>query len=327
MDELIYQSHDNFFRGTFSIPEVAREHISAFFPTNVLEKMDLANMVLDPTAYVSESLSGHYSDLVWQIPYGKNKKSQIKVALLFEHKTKGSNEVYFQLLRYIVEVWEKRKVDKKERLLVIPFVVFQSKNKWVLKPFWTLFKSLKQHPELKPFFPNFEFLRLDVNEENQAVLAQKQAMEGLAVMKTMYQVTHKRFKDDEIYTFFDDLAKLIPNAAPELFLLKIIFVYFLGNAKGDTADIIYNLKLKSQHPPNFMSALDVLIERGERAAREEGISIGEAKGKAEGKAEGKEEGIELTKKVFQLHLKGVAIPDIAAQLSIDIAIVEDLLAI
>jgi predicted transposase YdaD len=72
-----------------------------------------------------------------------------------------------------------------------------------------------------------------------------------------------------------------------------------------------------------MSALDVLIERGERAAREEGISIGEAKGKAEGK----EEGIELTKKVFQLHLKGVAIPDIAAQLSIDIAIVEDLLAI
>jgi flagellar biosynthesis/type III secretory pathway protein FliH len=44
------------------------------------------------------------------------------------------------------------------------------------------------------------------------------------------------------------------------------------------------------YPPNFMSALDVLIERGERAAREEGISIGEAKGKAEGKAKGKVEG-------------------------------------
>jgi predicted transposase YdaD len=72
MDELIYQSHDAFFRGTFSIPEVAREHILAFFPKDVLEKMDLENMTLDPTAYVSESLSAHYSDLVWQIPYGKN---------------------------------------------------------------------------------------------------------------------------------------------------------------------------------------------------------------------------------------------------------------
>jgi predicted transposase YdaD len=183
MNELAYQSHDNFFRGTFGIPEVAREHIVAFFPKDVLAKMDLENMTLDPTAYVSDALSGHYSDLVWQIPYGKNKKSEIKVALLFEHKTKGSNEVYFQLLRYMVEVWEQCKTDKKERLIVIPFV------------------------------------------------------------------------------------------------------YFLGNAKGDTADIIYNIKLKSQHPPNFMSALDVLIARGEQAGREEGMLIGEALGKAEGKAE------------------------------------------
>ena len=133
INELSYQSHDLFFKGTFSMPEVAREHIRAFFPPGILAKMDLDNMVLDPTAYVSDALSAHYSDLVWQIPYGKKKKSEIKVALLFEHKTRGSNEVYFQLLRYITETWEKCKTDKKERLLVIPFVVFQSKKKWIVK--------------------------------------------------------------------------------------------------------------------------------------------------------------------------------------------------
>jgi hypothetical protein len=80
------------------------------------------------------------------------------------------------------------------------------------------------------------------------------------------------------------MVKIVPDTDSELFLIKIIFVYFLGNAKGDTADIIYNLKLKSQHPPNFMSALDVLIARGEQAAEERGMLIGEAIGKAEGKS-------------------------------------------
>jgi hypothetical protein len=97
----------------------------------------------------------------------------------------------------------------------------------------------------------------------------------------MFHVINKHFEEADIYTFFDDLAKIIPNAESDLFLTKVILVYFLGNAKGDTADIIYNLKLKSQHPPNFMSALDVLIERGERAGREQGILIGVAQGKAE----------------------------------------------
>ncbi len=282
MNELVYQSHDNFFRGTFGVPEVARDHIVAFFPKDILEKMDLDNMILDPTAYVTESLSGHYSDLVWEMPYGKKgkRKDKIKVAILFEHKTKGSNEVYFQLLRYIGEVWEKRKKEKKQRLLIIPFVVFQLKNQWKAKPFWSLFKGLKDHPELRCFFPNFEFLSININKENQQALANIDAMQGLAVMKTMFQVVNKLFSEELIYTFFDEVDPMLPDD-PNLFLEKVILVYLLGNAKGNTAEIIYNLKLKSQHPPNFMSALNVLLEREERAGREEGILIGKAEGKAE----------------------------------------------
>ncbi len=48
MEELIYQSHDKFFRRTFQIPAVAREHIATFFPQEMVEKMDLSNMALDP---------------------------------------------------------------------------------------------------------------------------------------------------------------------------------------------------------------------------------------------------------------------------------------
>jgi hypothetical protein len=97
-----------------------------------------------------------------------------------------------------------------------------------------------------------------------------------------------------------------------------------------TNSFINRTMIKSQHPPNFMSALDVLIARGEQAAEERGMLIGEAIGKAEGKAEGeaigKAEGIELTKKVFKLHLKGIAAMDIAAQLGIELSMVENLLS-
>ncbi len=69
--------------------------------------------------------------------------------------------------------------------------------------------------------------------------------------------------------------------------MKIISVYFFGNAKTNTRDIINKIKLKSQKSDNFMSVLDAFFLEGE----DRGILIGEARGLEKGKAEGKAEAV------------------------------------
>ncbi len=107
------------------------------------------------------------------------------------------------------EMWEKRKIEKQERLIPIPFVVSQTRKQWKIKPFWAQFKGFKKHPELRRFFPNFEFLHLDVSKQNQTALSDMNAMHALAVMKTMFEVINKRFGESNIYAFFDELSTII----------------------------------------------------------------------------------------------------------------------
>jgi hypothetical protein len=139
-NDILHQPHDKFFKSTFERREVVQEYLRAFLPDIILENIDNDGMELDPTSYVNEALGAHYSDLVWNVPYG-NKK--IKIALLFEHKTAPDVYIQLQLLQYMLEVWnkniakqasEKPKKKPKNRLKdthlipIIPIVIYQNKN-------------------------------------------------------------------------------------------------------------------------------------------------------------------------------------------------------
>lgn len=99
--EILHQSDDKFFKSTFERREVVQEYLSAFLPQVISQKIDYNGMALDPTSYINEALGAHYSDIVWNVPYGEKK---IKVALLFEHKTAPDVYIQLQLLQYMVEV-------------------------------------------------------------------------------------------------------------------------------------------------------------------------------------------------------------------------------
>ena len=123
----INQVHDKFFKATFSLPEVVREYLGTFLPPEILAKTNLNSLILDGSSYINEDLSAYYSDLVWNVSYGK---TTVKIALLFEHKTQASRYIHLQLLRYMLQIWDKNIENGDDLVPIIPIVIYQGKRKW-----------------------------------------------------------------------------------------------------------------------------------------------------------------------------------------------------
>ena len=197
MKKITPHSHDKFFKGTFSELAMVSEFLQAFLPAEVLAKIDLNTLVLESTNYVDEQLSVYYSDLVWNVSY---RKSKIKVAFLFEHKTAPSHAIHRQLLRYILQMLdleaENNRLEKrkdKRSTLIIPIVVYQSKKKWLKRPFSDSFKGV--YKELMRYLPLFDYIRVDTSEEAEKLLQEKNFLRKYIAFKTMRHVAQDLLQD------------------------------------------------------------------------------------------------------------------------------------
>jgi predicted transposase YdaD len=70
---------------------------------------------------VDEKLSEYFSDTVYSCRF---QDTDIKIALLFEHKSSPDGDLPFQLHRYMANLWKNSERQNKPRLPVIPIVVY-----------------------------------------------------------------------------------------------------------------------------------------------------------------------------------------------------------
>jgi predicted transposase YdaD len=362
--DLLHQPHDKFFKSTFECREVVQEYLQAFLPENMVQKINYQNMELDPTSYVNEALSAHYSDIVWRVLYGKKR---LKIALLFEHKTAPDAFIQLQLLQYILDVWNKNRTAEKRKskylIPIIPIVIYQNKNnkKWEKRPFEQLFKDLD--PELLPFIPSFDYIFTDTSLESQAILAQVQSVRALMVFKTMHQVIKSLVKERDLINFFEDITPT-PEAEDDIarYLERRIWVYVFGNTKVKPKNILQKINILSHQKQNYMTGLESFYYETIEEGKAEGISIGEARGISLGKAEGislgkaegislgkaegislgkaegislgkaegislgKAEGVSLTTKIIKLYTKGFDAVNIAEKLQTELETVATVIA-
>ena len=145
--------HDQFFKGVFSQPEIAESYIRSFLPKEIWQLLQLDQLKLDVSSYVTSELKAYFSDLVWQCPY---RDSEINIAFLFEHKTFQPRYVHLQLLRYMLQLWEQDIREKRKYLRpVIPIIVYQGSKKWILKPMAECFPDVDK--SLTKYVSNFEY--------------------------------------------------------------------------------------------------------------------------------------------------------------------------
>jgi predicted transposase/invertase (TIGR01784 family) len=154
--------HDNFFKSLFSVKENLADLLHGSLPKDVLQGLKIESLEYDPTEYVDQELAPYFKDISCNMLFGH---TDIKVSLLYEHKSYPDKNIHLQLLRYILNVWENQVANKQKLTPVITMVFYHGKRKWTDSGF-------VQVPEvLKRFVPLFDYALFDTKDiEDHAII-------------------------------------------------------------------------------------------------------------------------------------------------------------
>ncbi len=157
----LYRPHDAFFKKWLGNPRLAADFVVNFFPQEVVNLLDLGTLAPQKDSFVSPDLIRSHSDLLYKTRL-LDSDNPAYVYLLFEHKSSTDKTVIFQLLRYIVRIWEK--YDGKEPFkLILPLVFYHGNEHW--NSATNMHQLLETIPfDLKRYIPNFEYLLVNVHD-------------------------------------------------------------------------------------------------------------------------------------------------------------------
>jgi predicted transposase/invertase (TIGR01784 family) len=121
--------HDLVFKETLSRLKTAIEFLANYLPEKITALLDLGSAERLPDSFVDPELREHFSDLLYRVKLKGGGNAFVFV--LMEHKSSPDEAVAFQLLRYIVRIWEKHGRGSKGKLPpVFPIVFYHGGEKW-----------------------------------------------------------------------------------------------------------------------------------------------------------------------------------------------------
>ncbi|MBW7857574.1 MAG: Rpn family recombination-promoting nuclease/putative transposase [Leptonema sp. (in: Bacteria)] len=126
----IYNPHDSFFKEMFSQPKVTRGFIENYLPQKIVTNLDLTDLKPVKDSFIDNELKNSQADLLFNT---KLKNTNAYIYILFEHKSQSDKWVAFQLLRYLVRIWEKYLIENKNSKklpVILPILFYHGENHW-----------------------------------------------------------------------------------------------------------------------------------------------------------------------------------------------------
>ncbi len=100
----IHNSHDRFFKDIFSRTEVPQDFCRRYLPSGIVELLDLSTLTPAKDSFVDQELREYFSDLHFLVKLTTGR--EIYIYILFEHKSYLAERILFQILCYMVKIWE-----------------------------------------------------------------------------------------------------------------------------------------------------------------------------------------------------------------------------
>jgi predicted transposase/invertase (TIGR01784 family) len=124
--------HNHLFHYALSHAHAARDLIQTHLSPSLVRILDLNSLELQKDSFIDEDLRQSFSDLLYSVRLAGTKGEPIEgqVYLLFEHKSQSDPTTCFQLLRYIVRIWEQRLRNGQSLCPVFPLVVYHGQKAW-----------------------------------------------------------------------------------------------------------------------------------------------------------------------------------------------------
>jgi predicted transposase/invertase (TIGR01784 family) len=268
IDKSILQSHDKFIKSILTNKSDAIDFFKNYLSEDILKNLDLRTLKHEKESFISEKLKSDFSDLLFSVKNKKNKK--VLIYILFEHKSKPDRWVSFQLLKYMLSIWErelKNNPKLKKLPAILPFVFYHGKQKWHINKY---FKNIVEQSLPEEYIPNFKYYLNDLSKYTEDTIKGKSKLKlSLLTMKYIFEkdVAHILVENKN-----KDISEYLgTKQGSELF--KKILIYILSNQDlelEEVKEIIKKSDIKNKEEVMVTTA-ERLIYQGYEQGEQEGI--------------------------------------------------------
>ncbi len=187
--------HDSVVKQTLGRPEVAAGYFRYNLPKKLLAHLDFATLERGQGSFVDPELHPSASDLLFTVNYlaeadTKDEQDKLLLYLLIEHKSYPDRMTLFQLLRYMVRIWERYCAENRKLAAlppVYPMILYHGRQPW---PYPLNFQSLfnVQEDALLRHLPEFSPVLHDVaRSDDQEITGETAARPLLLVLKYIFR--------------------------------------------------------------------------------------------------------------------------------------------
>lgn len=248
-----------------------------YLPQSIISIVDLNALEPQKDSFINEELQEVFSDMLFRVNININKREGY-IYFLFEHKSYTSRNISFQLLKYMLEIWDAKvkKENCSELLIIIPLVIYHGSDEWNIKTtLGEMIKGYKELPEdVKKYVPDYEYLLYDLSSyTDEEIKGEVQLRILLTIFRDVFTKDNKAIIET-VLRAAEHLGKL-ENQQTGIEYFETFMKYILNASrkltKEDVEDIIK--KVEASYPEGS----EVVMTLAEQF-REEGELTGELRG-------------------------------------------------
>ena len=276
--EAVYTPHDRFFKAIFSRPELAGDLLRQILPAESLAQFDLATLHPEKDSFIDADLQLQYADLLYSVNLADQRPAFIYV--LYEHKSYVQSLMAYDVLRYMVRIWEAGQKQKPPAPLapILPIVVYHGLAPW-REPL-DMGGLFPGPAAMRPHWPTFTYQLVDLSQAPEKVTA------GMLHLEAALWALRNSHREDVVARLAELLrllAELTRTYGAVQYSITILHYVSSVHKDVDAATIRQALRDASVDAGEKLMAtwLDERYEAGKEIGKEIGEEIGEQKGRTE----------------------------------------------
>jgi predicted transposase/invertase (TIGR01784 family) len=269
--------HDKMFTNVFQKVDNARALLKKVLPEEIKKRIDFSSIEIEHTDYVSKQFEEYFSDIVIKVKMKSKTGGKIPTDICFilEHKTEGRIKIFIQVLKYMVEEWQKDIDEKRPLRIIIPIVFYHGEKEWKIPQ--SFVDQFDIEDEIKKFLLDYRYFLFDAKTWNFRSESSKELRDNVFLLSAMalmkYAYTEETEGIEEIFRFWHEkgFTKDIED--------MVFFLIYISETKNISRD-----RLKKMLEQSKIDGGEVMQTLADRL-RSEGKKMGEKKGKREEKIE------------------------------------------
>ncbi len=279
------QPHDSFFRKMFSDRETVEDILFNNLP-EIAAYLLPGSLECTGESFVNAELRKYVSDLVYRARLRTGEDAFVYI--LFEHKSQPEPYVAFDLLRYMVRIWERSREEKGFRRFspIVPIVFYHGKRRWYGRTdFATLFPKIEGFSK---YVPSFEFCLYDLSRYSEEEIRGR-------VLSRIILLLMKHIYEEDFGERFIRICGLLGELGRERDIMDFLqtVLHYVGYATENINEEQMRAGVKKALPETGDTIMPTIFERIRNEGREEWMEKGIEKGIEKGRLIELHEGIRL----------------------------------